>query len=89
LLRLHGNRSIKNPKEKKQEQQEITQLQSKAVANQPNFVILNKLKEEMLKIRDQRKLKEKSEMLGLPQTMVSTTCPYTIAIPSSSTSPNK
>ncbi|KAF0722193.1 microprocessor complex subunit DGCR8-like, partial [Aphis craccivora] len=88
LLRLYGNRSIKNAKEKKQEEQEITQLQSKAAVNQPNFAILNKLKEEMLKIRDQRKLKETNEMLGLPQTMLSTTCPYTIAIPSSSTSPN-
>lgn len=88
LLRLYGNRSIKNAKEKKQEEQEITQLQSKAAVNQPNFAILNKLKQEMLKIRDQRKLKETNEMLGLPQTMLSTTCPYTIAIPSSSTSPN-
>ncbi|XP_060863369.1 LOW QUALITY PROTEIN: microprocessor complex subunit DGCR8-like [Metopolophium dirhodum] len=88
LLRLYGNRSIKNAKEKKQEEQEITQLQSKAAVNQPNFAILNKLKEEMLKIRDQRKLKETNEMLGLPQTMFATTCPYTIAIPSSSTSPN-
>ncbi|XP_027851045.2 microprocessor complex subunit DGCR8-like [Aphis gossypii] len=87
LLRLYGNRSIKNAKEKKQEEQEITQLQSKAAVNQPNFAILNKLKEEMLKIRDQRKLKETNEMLGLPQTRLSTTCPYTIAIPSSSTSP--
>ncbi|CAH1708650.1 unnamed protein product [Aphis gossypii] len=87
LLRLYGNRSIKNAKEKKQEEQEITQLQSKAAVNQPNFAILNKLKEEMLKIRDQRKLKETNEMLGLPQTMLSTTCPYTIAMPSSSTSP--
>ncbi|KAE9525112.1 hypothetical protein AGLY_014526 [Aphis glycines] len=88
LLRLYGNRSIKNAKEKKREELEITQLQSKAIANQPNFAILNKLKEEMLKIRDQRKLEETNEMLGLPQTMVSTTCPYTIEIPSSSTSSN-
>jgi len=88
LLRLYGNRSIKNAKEKKQEEQEITQLQGKAAVNQPNFAILNKLKEEMLKIRDQRKLKESNEMLGLPPTMLATTCPYTIAIPSSSTSPN-
>nr|QEI10606.1 pasha [Myzus persicae] len=88
LLRLYGNRSIKNAKEKKQEEQEITQLQSKAAVNQPNFAILNKLKEEMLKIRDQRKLKETNETLGLPQAMLATTCPYTIAIPSSSTSPN-
>ncbi|XP_016657415.1 microprocessor complex subunit DGCR8-like [Acyrthosiphon pisum] len=88
LLRLYGNRSIKNAKEKKQEEQEITQLQSKAAANQPNFAILNKLKEEMLKIRDQRKLKETNEMLGLSPTMLATTCPYTIVNPSSSTSHN-
>ncbi|KAL4083446.1 hypothetical protein QTP88_028762 [Uroleucon formosanum] len=89
LLRLYGNRSIKNAKEKKLEEQEITQLQSKAAVNQPNFAILNKLKEEMLKIRDQRKLKETNEMLGLPQTMLATTCPYTITMPSSSTSSDK
>jgi microprocessor complex subunit DGCR8 len=87
LLQLYGNRSIKNPKVKKREEQEITQLQSKATANQPNFAILNKLKEEMLKVRDQRKLKETNEMLGLPHTKLGATGPYTIAIPSSSTSP--
>ncbi|XP_060848004.1 microprocessor complex subunit DGCR8-like [Rhopalosiphum padi] len=85
LLQLYGNRSIKNSKVKKKEEQEITQLQSKATANQPNFAILNKLKEEMLKVRDQRKLKETNEMLG--HTMIGATGPYTIAIPSSSTSP--
>jgi len=86
LLRLYGNRSIKNAKEKKQEEQEITQLQSKAAVNQPNFAILNKLKEEMLKVRDQRKFKETNEMLS--QTMFATKCPYGIDIPSSSSSPN-
>lgn len=86
LLRLYGNRSIKNAKEKKQEEQEITQLQSKAAVNQPNFAILDKLKQEMLKVRDQRKLKESNAALGLPQSVLSTACPYTIAMPSVSNS---
>lgn len=82
LLRLYGNRSIKNAKEKKQEEQEITQLQSKAAVNQPNFAILNKLKEEMLKISNQRRLKEANDKLGLPQSVIASACPYTIAMPS-------
>lgn len=51
ILRLYGNNSIKTFKEKKQEEQEITILQSKAAINQPNYAILNKLKEEMTKLR--------------------------------------
>lgn len=54
LLRMYGNRSIKNVKEKKQEQQEITGLQSKASINQPNFAILDKLRTEMLKLKEKR-----------------------------------
>lgn len=54
LLRLYGNRSVKSFKEKKQEEQEITVLQSKAAVNQPNLAILNKLKLEMTKLRDKR-----------------------------------
>uniref|UniRef100_A0A1B6HBH8 DRBM domain-containing protein n=1 Tax=Homalodisca liturata TaxID=320908 RepID=A0A1B6HBH8_9HEMI len=54
LLRMYGNRSIKNVKEKKQEEQEITGLQSKASLNQPNFAILEKLKTEMLKLKEKR-----------------------------------
>lgn len=54
LLRMYGNRSIKNVKEKKQEEQEITGLQSKASLNQPNFAILNKLRTEMLKLKEKR-----------------------------------
>uniref|UniRef100_A0A1B0CKG3 DRBM domain-containing protein n=1 Tax=Lutzomyia longipalpis TaxID=7200 RepID=A0A1B0CKG3_LUTLO len=50
LLRLYGNRSIKSFKEKKQEEQEITLLQSKAAINQPNYAILDKLKLEMTKL---------------------------------------
>jgi microprocessor complex subunit DGCR8 len=44
---MYGNRSVKSIKEKKQEEQEITLLQSKAAVNSPNFAILNKLKMEM------------------------------------------
>lgn len=54
LLRLYGNRSIKSFKEKKQEEQEITVLQSMAAFNQPNYAILNKLALEMGKLRDRR-----------------------------------
>uniref|UniRef100_A0A2M4BGJ5 DRBM domain-containing protein n=1 Tax=Anopheles marajoara TaxID=58244 RepID=A0A2M4BGJ5_9DIPT len=52
LLRLYGNRSVKSYKEKKQEEQEITVLQSKAAINQPNYAILEKLKLEMLKLSE-------------------------------------
>lgn len=54
LLRLYGSRSVKSMKEKKQEEQEITLLQSKAAINSPNFAILNKLKTEMKKLRDMK-----------------------------------
>lgn len=86
LLRLYGNRSIKNAKEKKQEEQEITQLQSKAAVNQPNYAILQKLEEEMLKVSHQRKIKETNNKTSLPQSLLSTTCPYTIEMPSTSSS---
>ncbi|XP_004517920.1 microprocessor complex subunit DGCR8 isoform X1 [Ceratitis capitata] len=55
LLRLYGNNSIKTSKEKKLEEQEITVLQSKAAINQPNYAILDKLKEEMLKLAEKNK----------------------------------
>ncbi|XP_050539800.1 microprocessor complex subunit DGCR8-like [Daktulosphaira vitifoliae] len=87
LLRLYGNRSIKNAKEKKQEEQEITQLQSKAAVNQPNFAILNKLKEEMLKIRYQNL--ELSSSNTLPKSMLVTTCPYSIGMSSFSNTENE
>ncbi|CAG2183704.1 unnamed protein product [Oppiella nova] len=51
LLRLYGRGSCKTPKEKKEEEQKITELQNTACANRPNYAILNKLKEEMLKLR--------------------------------------
>ncbi|KAJ9582352.1 hypothetical protein L9F63_003312 [Diploptera punctata] len=52
LLRLYGNRSVKSIKEKKQEEQEITLLQSKASINSPNFAILSKLRTEMKKLKE-------------------------------------
>nr|CAG4641387.1 EOG090X0LFN [Eulimnadia texana] len=54
LLRLYGSHSLKSVKEKKQEEQQITLLQSKAAVNAPNVAILNKLREEMLKLRERR-----------------------------------
>lgn len=54
LLRLYGNRSVRNVKEKKQEEQEITMLQSKASLNSPNYSIINKLRSEMKKLHDQQ-----------------------------------
>lgn len=54
LLRLYGNHSVKSFKEKKQEEQEITVLQSKAAINQPNYAILDKLKLEMTKLMEQK-----------------------------------
>lgn len=43
---------MKSFKEKKQEEQEITLLQSKAAINQPNYAILEKLRVEMEKLED-------------------------------------
>ncbi|XP_054166715.1 microprocessor complex subunit DGCR8-like [Oppia nitens] len=51
LLKLYGRGSCKTPKEKKEEEQKITELQNTACANRPNYAILNKLKEEMIKLR--------------------------------------
>ena len=53
LLRLYGRGSCKTPKEKKEEEQKITELQNTACANKPNYAILNKLREEMLKLREE------------------------------------
>lgn len=52
LLKLYGNRSVKTFREKKQEEQEITVLQSRAAINQPNYAILDKLKSEMTKLME-------------------------------------
>ncbi|KAK3909179.1 Microprocessor complex subunit DGCR8 [Frankliniella fusca] len=54
LLRLYGSRSIKTPREKKIEEQEITTLQNRAAANQPNWAILDKLKDAMTKLAESR-----------------------------------
>ncbi|XP_067135138.1 microprocessor complex subunit DGCR8 [Centruroides vittatus] len=54
LLRLYGKGSCKTLKEKKEEEQQITELQSKACANKPNISILNKLQEEMLKLYERK-----------------------------------
>lgn len=53
-MRLYGNHSVKSFKEKKQEEQEITVLQSKAAINQPNYAILEKLQLEMSKVKQCR-----------------------------------
>lgn len=50
LILMYGRGSCKTPKEKKGEEQKITELQSTASPNTPNYAILNKLKEEMLKL---------------------------------------
>lgn len=57
LLRLYGRGSCKTPKEKKEEEQKITELQSTACANRPNHAILKKLKEEMEKLREQKDIR--------------------------------
>nr|CAG4634740.1 EOG090X04U5 [Alona affinis] len=54
LLRLYGSHSLKTVKEKKQEEQQITLLQSKAAVNAPNYAILDKLRAEMLKLKQMR-----------------------------------
>lgn len=56
LLRLYGKGSCKTLKEKKEEEQKITELQSRATANKPNVAILNKLREEMLKLREKKEV---------------------------------
>ncbi|KAG6448407.1 hypothetical protein O3G_MSEX005505 [Manduca sexta] len=52
LLRLYGLRSVKSCKEKKIEEQEITLLQDKAQHNEPNYAVLEKLRNEMRKLRE-------------------------------------
>ncbi|VVD00750.1 unnamed protein product [Leptidea sinapis] len=51
LLRMYGSRSIKSCKEKKLEEQQITLLQDKARRNEPNHAVLQKLRDEMTKLR--------------------------------------
>lgn len=72
LLRLYGNRSVKSFKEKKQEEQEITVLQTRASVNQPNYAILDKLKLEMVKLKEMRNNVAPIGKLALPpETMTS------------------
>ncbi len=54
LVRLYGNKSVKNAKEKKMEEHEITRLQTQAKFNSPNYAILNKLNEELEKLYQKR-----------------------------------
>ncbi|KAJ8713169.1 hypothetical protein PYW08_008473 [Mythimna loreyi] len=52
LLRLYGSRSVKSCKEKKLEEQQITLLQDQARHNEPNYAVLDKLRNEMRKLRE-------------------------------------
>ncbi|RVE51240.1 hypothetical protein evm_004044 [Chilo suppressalis] len=52
LLRLYGSRSVKSSKEKKLEEQQITLLQDRARHNQPNKAVLDKLRADMVRLRD-------------------------------------
>nr|CAG4644734.1 EOG090X04U5 [Leptodora kindtii] len=61
LLRLYGSHSLKSVKEKKQEEQQITLLQSKAAVNAPNYAILDKLRAEMVKLK---MIREAMEPIG-------------------------
>ncbi|XP_061189547.1 microprocessor complex subunit DGCR8-like [Saccostrea echinata] len=54
LLRLYGRSSWKSVKEKKKEEHAITGLQSQVRSKKPNEPLLQKLKEEMMKIQIQR-----------------------------------
>lgn len=66
LLRLYGNRSVKSFKEKKQEEQEITVLQTRAAVNQPNYAILDKLKSEMVKLKEMKNNVQPIGKLSVP-----------------------
>jgi microprocessor complex subunit DGCR8 len=66
LLRLYGNRSVKSFKEKKQEEQEITVLQTRAAVNQPNYAILDKLKSEMEKLKEMKNNVQPIGKLSIP-----------------------
>ncbi|BES93932.1 Double-stranded RNA Hypothetical protein motif [Nesidiocoris tenuis] len=80
LLRLYGNRSMRNVKERKHEEQEITMLQSKASLNSPNYAILDKLKSEMTKLHEES-TKRKPIGVFIP--------PADVPLPSSGTQLNK
>ncbi|KAH7637610.1 microprocessor complex subunit dgcr8 [Dermatophagoides farinae] len=65
LLKLYGQGSCKTSKEKKEEAQKITELQNNACSNKPNYAILNKLKEEMLKLHDENGKQRQQRQLQL------------------------
>jgi PREDICTED: similar to double-stranded binding protein, putative len=48
-----------------EEEQKITELQNTACANRPNYAILKKLKEEMLKLSKENENKVNKEPLQL------------------------
>ncbi|XP_045784573.1 uncharacterized protein LOC123880473 [Maniola jurtina] len=52
LLRLYGSKSEKSSKEKNHEELEITRLQGKALHSRPNYAVLEKLRNEMRKLRE-------------------------------------
>lgn len=52
LLMLYGRGSCKTPKEKREDEKHITELQGSATSHRPNYAILNKLKEEMIKLKE-------------------------------------
>jgi len=54
LLMLYGRGSCRTPKEKREDEKHITELQGNASSHRPNFAILNKLKSEMLKVKQIR-----------------------------------
>lgn len=60
LFRLYGCRRIETAFKTKQEYNKINQLQRKATMIIPNYSLLNKLKEEMLKVREEQTLKDSS-----------------------------
>lgn len=89
LLRLYGNQSVKNTQLKKKEQQEITELQGTATPNEPNFAVLKKLNEAMIKTNNQGKLDQANYKSGLHKVLLSTKCPYVNAKPSVSNTDNE
>lgn len=66
LLRLYGNASTNYAKKKKVREQEITSLQSKALINQPNWDILNKLDAELVRKAEVRQSFQTKGSFQLP-----------------------
>ncbi|XP_052075595.1 microprocessor complex subunit DGCR8-like [Mytilus californianus] len=55
LLRLYGQTTGKLFKDKKKEEESITELQTQTHSNKPNTALLDKLRKEMVKLQAQRK----------------------------------